>query len=473
MLPSEALTSNAPHLGLGNQEGSLPQDFNHDFSDKTQSGSRGNSKTVQKRTGLNIPTLPRPGWFPVIGALFGFAFIMLLIGTAGDDVDARSKPHEEWITPELSLSVDGASQTRQTSLQSGDNAIAALMRLGFDRRTGHQIIIAANSTYKLKNIRAGKVFKRVDNESGTNLFYNIDGLQRLHLNLPKGEKQWQSKLVERPIFSRQRIASARIEGSLFSSASRAGIDQRTTMNLVDIFAWDIDFARDMRNGDSFQVVYEERFDDNGKTLESRILAAKFINQGQEYHAVRYEQAEGKVDYFTPDGKSMRKAYLKAPVKFSRISSRFRLKRKHPVLGYTRAHRGVDYASPTGTPIHAIGDGRITFVGWKGGYGRYIQIRHNNRSHTTSYAHLRRYAKGIKSGKKVRQGQVIGYVGMSGLATGPHLHFEFRSRGRAVNPLTVKHPPARPVAKAEKTRFKQQTAPLLGLLEQPPIQYAWG
>jgi len=451
----------------------VPQDFKHDFSDRALSGSKENSKKARKRPALNLPPLPRPGWFPLFGALFGFAFIMLLLGSAGDDVNARSQPHEEWITPELNLTADGAFQVRQTSLQSGDNAIAALVRLGFSRKTGHQIIIAANSTYKLKNIRAGKFFKRIDSESGTELFYNIDGLQRLHLSLPNGETEWQSRLVERPVFTRLRIASANIEGSLFISAARAGIDQRTTMNLVDIFAWDIDFARDMRNGDSFQVVYEERFDDAGKTLESRILAARFINQGQEYHAVRYEQADGKVDYFTPEGKSMRKAYLKAPVKFSRISSRFRLKRKHPVLGYTRAHRGVDYASPTGTPIHAIGDGHITFVGWKGGYGRYIQIRHNNRSHTTSYAHLRRYAKGIKRGKKVRQGQVIGYVGMSGLATGPHLHFEFRSRGRAVNPLTIKHPPAKPVLKAEKQRFMQQTAPLLGLLKQSPIQYAWG
>jgi len=473
MLPFGALTSNAPHLGLRNQEASLPQDFNHDFSDRTQAKPSGNSKTVQKRPRLKTPTIPRPGWFPLLGALIGFAFIMLLIGSAGDDVDARSQPHEEWINPELIISADGSSRIRQTSLKSGDNAISALMRLDFDRRTAHHIIMAANASYKLKNIRAGQSFKRIDSKAGTEILYNINGLQRLQLKRASDQDQWQSTLVERPVFIRQRVASANIEGSLFYSASLAGIDQRTTMNLVDIFAWDIDFARDMRNGDSFQVVYEERYDDAGKTLESKILAAKFINQGEEYHAVRYEQADGKADYFTPEGKSMRKAYLKAPVKFSRISSRFKLKRKHPVLGYTRAHRGVDYASPSGTPVHAIGDGRITFVGWKGGYGRYIQIRHNNRNHTTSYAHLRRYAKGMARGKKVRQGQVIGYVGMSGLATGPHLHFEFRSRGRAVNPLTVKHPPAKPVNKAEKERFMQQTGPRLGMLKQSSHHYVWG
>ncbi|MDQ6995942.1 MAG: M23 family metallopeptidase, partial [Mariprofundus sp.] len=158
---------------------------------------------------------------------------------------------------------------------------------------------------------------------------------------------------------------------------------------------------------------------------------------------------------------------------SRISSRFTLRRKHPILGYTRAHRGVDYAAPRGTPVHAIGDGYIVFKGWKNGYGRFILIRHNNRQHSTAYAHMSRYARGVKKGQHVRQGQVIGYVGMSGLATGPHLHFEFRLRGRAVNPLTVKHPPASPVAKKEFDRFLQQTAPLLGQLKQSQIDVIWG
>jgi len=161
------------------------------------------------------------------------------------------------------------------------------------------------------------------------------------------------------------------------------------------------------------------------------------------------------------------------VKFSRLSSRLTTRRNHPILGYTRAHRGVDYAAPRGTPVHAIGDGYIAFKGWKSGYGRFILIRHNNRQHSTAYAHMSRYARGAKRGKHVRQGQVIGYVGMSGLATGPHLHFEFRSRGRAVNPLTVKRPPARPVAKKERDRFLQQTAPLLGQLKQSSTDVIWG
>ena len=298
-------------------------------------------------------------------------------------------------------------------------------------------------------------------------------MSRLHLHQEKGQQQWQAEVEEREIFTGQRTASGVVHGSLFGAAAETGLDQRTIMNLVDIFAWDIDFARDMRDGDTFQLLYKERFDDEGKPLESMILAAEFTNQGETYKAVRYKQLNGEVGYFSPDGKSMRKAYLKAPLKFSRISSRFKLKRKHPVLGYTRAHRGVDYAAPRGTPIHAIGDGHIAFVGWKGGYGRFILIRHNNRSHTTAYGHMRRYARGIKKGKRVKQGQTIGYVGTSGLSTGPHLHYEFRSRGRAVNPLKIKHPPAKPVLKTERTRFHEQTSPLISQLENSISQLNWG
>jgi len=485
----------------------LPNAFKHDFSDQISPGQPAGSNRRRKKrgkgrfkrlsmpripkfslslkvpklpsqsripTGVSLPRIPAPGWFPLIGTAIGFVAIMLFVSSGGRDVDANvSLPQEEWISPQMDQKAGEATRTTSTKVKAGDNAISALVNLGFDHSTSHALISKANATYKLRNIRIGHSFTRIDSSNGTSIFYNIDGAKRLHLQKQNGTDEWQAQLDERTVYSRQRIAFGTIQDSLFASAERAGMDQRTTMNLVDIFAWDIDFARDLRAGDSYQLVYEERYNDEGRMLESSILAAEFINRGEKYRAVRYEQADGKVDYFTPEGKSMRKAYLKAPVKFSRISSTFKTKRKHPVLGYTRAHRGVDYASPSGTPIHAIGDGHVTFVGWKGGYGRYVSIRHNNRNHTSAYAHLRSYAKGIKRGMKVRQGKIIGYVGMSGLATGPHLHFEFRSRGRAVNPLTVKHPPAQPVATTERQRFQTQTAPLLGRLKENSAQLAWG
>jgi len=456
----------------------VPNAFKKDFSDKvTDAPNHGDNDVngdVKKNKLSHLPLSPLR-WYPLLGALAGFLFILLFIGGAGQDARARmSIPHDEWLQAELHpATLTPVSRIRSERLRSGDHAVAALQRLGFGNVESHRMVLAANGDYQLKNVRVGQVFKRVDSAQGIDFYYNIDARQRLHLHQDTGKHDWQSNIEKRRIFARQRIASGAITGSLFASAERAGMDQRTTMNLVDIFAWDIDFARDMRSGDTFKVVYEERFDDEGRTLESSILAARFVNQGREYQAIRYAQKNGRVDYFTPDGKSMRKAYLKAPVKFSRISSRFTLRRKHPILGYTRAHRGVDYAAPRGTPVHAIGDGYIAFKGWKHGYGRFILIRHTNRNHSTAYAHMSRYARHIRRGQHVRQGQVIGYVGMSGLATGPHLHFEFRTRGRAVNPLTVKHPPARPVAKAERDRFMQQTAPLLGQLKQASTDVIWG
>jgi len=447
----------------------LPNTFKHDFSETLSDGIN----RLKKR---KLPKLlpPSPRWYPVFGALAGFLFILLFIGGAGQNARARmTVPHEEWLNAEIHPAIASTFRIHREQLRAGDHAVAALERLGFSKSESHRMVATANSTYQLKNIRAGQIFKRVDSDQGIDFYYNVDAEKRLHLHQKPGRTDWQASLEARKIFTRQRISSGTIEGSLFGAAERAGMDQRTTMNLVDIFAWDIDFARDMRSGDTFKVIYEERYDDNGKTLESSILAAQFVNQGRTYQAVRYEQADGKSSYFTPDGKSMRKAYLKAPVKFTRISSRFHLKRKHPILGYTRAHRGVDYAAPSGTPIHAIGDGYIAFKGWKGGYGRFILIRHSNRQHSTAYAHMRRYARGIKKGVHVKQGQVIGYVGMSGLATGPHLHFEFRVHNRAVNPLTVKHPPADPVAKSERPRFLQQTAPLISQLQQQQSGLVWG
>jgi len=454
----------------------LPNTFKHDFSDQTT------DQSITAPPSASVATIPArrrrfsPRWYPIIGALAGLALMLLFIATAGQDARARmSTEHTEWLAADLNpAAANTMPQVHSSRVRAGDNSVTALERLGFGNKTSLQIVHAAKSSYKLRNIHIGHVFKRTDSSAGIDVDYNIDAQQRLHLHQDKGQSQWQASIQQRQILSRLRVASGSIDGSLFFSAEQAGIDQRTTMNLVDIFAWDIDFARDMRRGDSFRIVYEEHFDDEGTILESSILAAEFINQGKKFQSVRYQNAKGKVDYYTPSGKGMQKTYLKAPVKFSRISSRFSTRRKHPILGYTRAHRGVDYACPSGTPIHALGNGKIVFRGWKGGYGRFILIRHNNRIHSTAYGHMRSFARGLKVGSRVKQGQIIGYVGMSGLATGPHLHFEFRSRGRAVNPLTIKlKHPSKPVARSQMARFKQQTAPLMQQLKQSNTKQNWG
>lgn len=387
--------------------------------------------------------------------------VILTVGVSGTQSAKASVPHEEWLKPEIPVPVQ---RIMREPIRSGDTAITALERLGFAPAEAYRIADASKSAYALRDIRAGHFFKRVDQGEETHLYYTIDDQTRLHMF--RQGKDWQANKEQRPSVTRRLFAQGRIEDSLFEAAARAGLDSRTTMNLVDIFAWDIDFARDMRAGDSFRVLYDERYDEEGNLMGTRILAAEFVNQGHRYRAVLYVKTDGSSAYYTPEGKSMRKAYLRAPLKFTRISSRFTLRRKHPVLGFTRAHRGVDYAAPSGTPVRAVGDGRVVFIGWKGGYGRFIQIQHVNRDHSTAYAHLRRFARGLHRGSKVRQGQVIGYVGMSGLATGPHLHFEFRVRGAAVNPLTLKRTPSKPVPANEMASFRQQTAPWLARLDQP-------
>ncbi len=377
--------------------------------------------------------------------------------------------HEEWIPAEPPTLKQHLPE-QQEVLKAGDNALVALSRLGFSMAEITDMIAAAKRVHPLKNIRAGQRFVRRGHAGDMHVYYHVDAKRLLHLS--SNGNGWLAKMESKPISTRSVVIQGEIRDNLFTDAAAAGMDDRTIMNLVDIFAWDIDFARSLRKGDSFRLLLEESFDTEGKVRSNTILIAEFVNQGNVYHAIRFEKSPGRFEYFSSDGKSMRKAYLKAPVKFSRISSRFKLKRRHPILGYTRAHRGVDYAAPSGTPVRAVGDGYVTFAGWKGGYGRYVEIQHNNRNHSTAYAHLRRYGKGIRKGRKVKQGQVIGYVGMSGLATGPHLHFEFRVRGRAVNPLTVKRAPARPVPKSQMARFKAEANEALTRMQQQATLSSW-
>jgi murein DD-endopeptidase MepM/ murein hydrolase activator NlpD len=234
------------------------------------------------------------------------------------------------------------------------------------------------------------------------------------------------------------------------------------MQLAGVFGWDIDFALDIRAGDRFAVLYEERYIEGKKLGDGDILAAEFINNGRTFQAVKYTDPAGHSDYYSLDGRSMRKAFLRSPVDFRRISSRFRSERYHPVLGVKRPHRGVDYAAAIGTPIKAAGDGKIAFVGTKGGYGRTVIVQHGG-TYSTLYGHLSRYNRSARVGARVRQGQVIGYVGKTGIATGPHLHYEFRVNGVHRNPLTVKLPNASPIGTAYKADFDSHASGMLARL----------
>lgn len=259
------------------------------------------------------------------------------------------------------------------------------------------------------------------------------------------------------------IAIGKINSSLFIGGQNAGLSDNLIMELAGIFGWDIDFALDIRQGDSFSVIYEELYLDGEKVGDGNIIAAEFINDKAIYRAYRYTDKNNNTEYYSPDGKSMRKPFMRTPVNIARISSHFNLRRKHPILNKIRAHKGVDYAAPRGTPIKATGNGKVVHRGTKGGYGKTIVLRHGN-TYTTLYAHMSKYARSTGIGSRVKQGQIIGYIGSTGLATGPHLHYEFRVNGVHRNPLKVKLPSAKPLPQSEMQNFQNAIQPLVVQLD---------
>lgn len=273
-----------------------------------------------------------------------------------------------------------------------------------------------------------------------------------------------AEIIERPIEIRRRLAHGRIETSLFESAAENGISDKMTMNLAGIFAWDIDFVLDIRRGDRYVILFEEIYRDGEHVADGEIVAAEFDNNGRTFRALRYVDENGSSDYFTPDGRSVRKAFIRAPVDFTRVSSSFNPRRKHPILNTIRAHRGVDYAAPRGTSVKAAGDGKVIFRGRKGGYGNVIILQHGGNI-TTLYGHMTKFADSAGIGKRVRQGQTIGYVGSTGLATAAHLHYEYRLNGVHRNPRTVQLPQAAPIKEEYREDFLAAAAPILQELDQ--------
>jgi murein DD-endopeptidase MepM/ murein hydrolase activator NlpD len=277
------------------------------------------------------------------------------------------------------------------------------------------------------------------------------------LSIARRESGFAADTIEREVDMRVTGAHGEIKSSLFEAGTDAGIADRTTMDMAGIFEWDIDFIQDVREGDTFTVIYEELWRDGVKLRDGEIVAAEFVNQGKSFRAARFRDEAGRAGYFTPEGRSVRKAFLRAPLNFSRISSNFNPSRRHPVLNTIRAHRGVDYAAPSGTQIRAAGDGKVLFRGVQGGYGNTIVLQHGGNI-TTLYGHLSRFGS-ARAGARVNQGDIIGYVGRSGLATGPHLHYEYRVNGAHRNPRTVSLPPADPIPAEQQTAFQAATEPL--------------
>ncbi|MCB1802080.1 MAG: peptidoglycan DD-metalloendopeptidase family protein [Gammaproteobacteria bacterium] len=330
----------------------------------------------------------------------------------------------------------------------------------------HRIVNSSESGKKLAQIRPGQKFRFLFDDEHELVKMELHRNRVHSLQVEIADDDITIEEISKDVDKRVAGAAGVIESSLFVDAQNAGLSDGKIMELAEIFGWDIDFALEIRAGDAFRVLYEEHYLDGEKLRDGPILAAEFTNRGTTYRAVRFEDSNGDVGYFDADGHSKRRAFIRTPIKFARVSSGFNPRRWHPVLKKWRSHKGVDYAAPIGTPVRATGNGRIVFRGTKSGYGKTVIIEHASK-YTTLYAHLNGYSKRSATGKRVKQGQVIGYVGKTGLATGPHLHYEFRIGGQHRDPLKVKLPKSLALAKSDLGNFRKTAAPLLARLDAIP------
>jgi murein DD-endopeptidase MepM/ murein hydrolase activator NlpD len=358
--------------------------------------------------------------------------------------------------PPTTFSAEPPGTMLDLFVERGDTLEVLFRRNGLSLTDLAAMVALPDASAALKLLKPGDKLEIAHREGQVlSLQREIDEIKLL--SIARAESGFTANTIERAVDIRTTTAHGVINSSLFEAGTAAGISDRTTMDMAGIFEWDIDFIQDVRDGDTFTVVYEELWRDGIKLRDGQIVAAEFVNQGKSFRAARFNDASGRAAYYTPEGRSMRKAFIRAPLNFTRISSNFNPNRRHPVLNTIRAHRGVDYAAPTGTPVRAAGDGKVLFRGVQGGYGNTIILQHGSNV-TTLYGHLSRFGS-ARAGARVNQGEVIGYVGSSGLATGPHLHYEYRVNGAHRNPRTVPLPPAEPIAADQQTAFLAATEPL--------------
>lgn len=364
---------------------------------------------------------------------------------------------------ETEAQADGETDWQTLTVESGDVLARILGQAGIGARTIHALVHTSEHGGDLADLRPGERIRlgHADGEL-VELVREVEDHRRIHFRRDDDGTGFTSEAVSDPLERRLAYASGEIRRSLVAAGQAEGLSTATTLALAEIFAWDVDFALDLRRGDRFHVVYERFYRDGEHVRDGAIVAAEFVNGGQRHRAVRYTDPQGDSAYFAPDGTAIRRAFLRTPIEYSRVSSGFG-RRHHPVLQEMRDHNGTDYAASTGTPIRATGDGRIVKRARQGGYGRTVVLRHGER-YTTLYAHMSRFAAGQAVGSRVEQGDTIGYVGSSGRSTGPHLHYEFRVDGVPRDPQTVALPRGQPVAEAYRTDFASHAGPLLAQLE---------
>jgi len=390
--------------------------------------------------------------FGVVGA-FGIAPNTMTM----QDAIPVEQVTEELKLPTLVPASDGdLTFIREERVQRGDTLARLFARLQIDDPEVIRLLRSDKQAKALTQLIPGKTVRAVSDANG-----RLERLRYLNgAKLLTVDRSGAAYTVhEEPVQLERRVLmqSAEIRSSLFGATDAAGLSDAVATQIAEIFSTDIDFHKDLRKGDRFSVVYEAFYHRGEPIKTGRVLSAEFANQGKLYQTVYFEYAEGQGAYYTPDGKNLRKQFLRSPLEFSRITSGFTTARFHPVLQQWRAHKGVDYGAPTGARVRATADGVVDIAGRHGGYGNVVVLRHQSK-YTTWYGHLSGFAQGIARGKRVSQGDIIGYVGATGLATGPHLHYEFRIDGVHQNPLNVAMPAAPPITAEQRHRFQQVAQP---------------
>lgn len=383
-----------------------------------------------------------------------------------------AKTAEELIKP-IHKTIDASAEILEPKIQwqtvtvkKGDTLAKIFNRQGYSASDLHYLMRSGDNIKVLKSIRPGhhiefaKASQDAKDSGFHSLRYPYSKSETLVVN-KTGDKQFSSNIDKKTISYQQRFATATINSSFYNAGIDAGLPDGVIMELAGVFEYDIDFALEIRKGDSFSVLYQEKYIDGEKVGYGDILSAEFSNQGDQYAAVQYTDEKGRTAYYTPEGKALRKSFLRAPLKFNYVSSNFNPRRFHPIQKRVKPHRGVDYRAATGTPVRASGDGRVIRSQYDKYNGHHVFVQHGNNI-VTKYLHFSK--RKVKKGQRVKQGQIIGYVGSTGMSQAPHLHYEFVVNGVHRNPRTVKLPHAAPVRKKELARFKEQTKGLLAQLE---------
>jgi len=385
---------------------------------------------------------------PLLGVLTAFGLVPqsdLELATARISVKEIAIPHADIIDT-------STTYWRNEKIVRGDSADTLFDRLGISDHAASSYLKNDANAKSFRELKSGAELSAEINESGEVVTLHYVNGNDEDITISKHGNAFVSVVQPAKIEKRMFVRSGEIRSNLYSAADEAGLPNSIANQLLELFSGDIDFHHDLRVGDKFTAQYEMIYSNGAPVGAGQILSAEFINQKRVYQAIYFQKDSKHGDYYTPDGLSVRKAFLRSPIAYSRVSSGFSSSRFHPILKKWRSHKGTDFAAPVGTKVRATADGTVDFVGREGGYGKVIKINHQGK-YTTVYGHLSAFESGLHSGQRVAQGETIGYVGQTGLATGPHLHYEFKVNGQQRNPMQVALPDAKPIDEAHKAAFQ--------------------